>query len=181
MRRAKKEIRERSVIEELLRTCPVGRLGTTAPDGWPMVKPLNFVYLNSRIYFHTAKEGEKIDHIRRDDRVCFEVDQPIAYVRGAKDDPCKAEYLYRSVIIQGRAALVDNEQERREALSALMRKYQPEGGYGDFLPAKLSITGVVRIEIERMTGKQDLGKDHHREAVEQALRTGPVKPIVLEP
>jgi len=181
MRRAKKEITDRSVIEGLLRESRVGRLGTAGPDGWPMVKPLNFVYDHGRIYFHTAKEGEKIDHIRRDDRICFEVDRPIAYVRGTNEDPCKAEYLYRSVIVKGRAVIVEDDQERREALAALMRKYQPEGGYGDYLPEKLAITGVVRIDIMTMTGKQDLGKEQHREAVDRALREGAAFPIVLEP
>jgi nitroimidazol reductase NimA-like FMN-containing flavoprotein (pyridoxamine 5'-phosphate oxidase superfamily) len=181
MRKAKKAITDRSVIEELLRTCPVGRLGTVGPDGWPMVKPLNFAFLNGHVYFHTALEGEKIEHIRRDNKVCFEVDLPIAYVRGALDNPCTAEYLYQSVIIKGAATLVTDEDERRAALSALMRKYQPEGGYGEFLPGKFSITGVVRIDIEQMTGKQDLGKEHHREAVEQALDRGERKPVMLDP
>jgi nitroimidazol reductase NimA-like FMN-containing flavoprotein (pyridoxamine 5'-phosphate oxidase superfamily) len=180
MRRANKEIKDRTVIEDLLRTSPVGRLGTVGPDGRPMIKPLNFVFLGGRIYFHTAKEGEKVDHIRHDNRVCFEIDQPVAYVRGTQDNPCKAEYLYRSVVIKGKAVVIEDEQERREALSALMRKHQPEGGYGDFLAEKLKITGIVRIDIEQMTGKEDLGKEHHREAVEKTLRQGTHMPIVLD-
>ena len=181
MRKAKKEIADRSIIEELLRTCPIGRLGTVGPDGWPMVKPLNFVLLDGRLYFHSALAGEKIEHIKRDNRVCFEVDLPIAYVRGAQDNPCTAEYLYRSVIVKGHASLVKDEEERRSALSALMGKYQPDGGYGEFHPGKLAITGVVRIEIEQMTGKQDLGKEQHREAVEQALLHGAREPVMLDP
>lgn len=158
MRKSKKEIKDRDVIIDLLNTCHVGRLGTIGKDGYPMVKPLNFAYHDGKIYFHTAKEGEKIDDIRRDDRVCFEVDLPIAYVKGTESDPCKAEYLYRSVIIKGRAHIVEDRDELVFGLKCLMRKYQPEGGYGDFIEEKLSITGVVRIDIEEMTGKEDLGK-----------------------
>lgn len=157
MRVAKKEIKDRSIVEELLAKCPVGRMATIGEDGWPMVKPLNFVYRDGKIYFHSAREGEKIDHINRDSRVCFEVDLPIGYVRGAPGDPCRAEYLYQSVICRGRARLVSDDGERRAALAALMKKYQPEGGYGDFLEEKLAITAVVRIIVETMTGKQDLG------------------------
>jgi len=69
MRRAKKEIQARAVVDNLLNTCPVGRLGTIGNDGYPRIKPLNFVYLNGKIYFHSAKEGEKIDDIIRDNRV----------------------------------------------------------------------------------------------------------------
>jgi len=75
MRSWKKEIKEKAVILELLNTCHVGRLGTTGKDGCPMIKPLNFAHYNEKIYFHTAKEGEKIEDIKRDNRVCFEIDQ----------------------------------------------------------------------------------------------------------
>ncbi len=180
MRRSKKEIRDKDVIIDLLNACHVGRLGTVSRDGWPMVKPLNFVYADGKIYFHSAKEGEKIDDIRRDDRVCFEVDLPIAFVRGAAENPCKAEYLYRSVIIKGRAYIVEDEQERRSALRRLMEKYQPEGGYGDFPDAKLAITAIVRIDIEEMTGKEDLGKGEMKEIVIEALFDKLKLPIVLD-
>jgi nitroimidazol reductase NimA-like FMN-containing flavoprotein (pyridoxamine 5'-phosphate oxidase superfamily) len=172
MRQKKKEIRDGKVIEDLLARAAVGRLGTNGVDGYPRVKPLNFVYAPPAIYFHSAKAGEKIDDIARDDRVCFEVDLPVALVKGEPENPCKAGYLYRSVIIYGKAVLVHEESERWKALSELMRKYQPEGGYGDFLEAKLAITAVVRIDIETMTGKEDLGKGELRNRVDAALRSG---------
>ncbi len=177
MRQQKKEIKDRAVVDGLLARAAVGRLGTNGRDGYPRVKPLNFVFAGNAIYFHSAKEGEKIDDIRRDGRVCFEVDLPIAFVKGLPENPCNAEYLYRSVIAYGRAVLVDDEEERRKALAALMRKYQPEGGYGSFPEEKLAITAVVRIDIERMTGKEDLGKGELREKVETALQTGAMLPL----
>lgn len=186
MRRNKKEIKDRSVIVDLLNTCHVGRLGTIGKDGYPMVKPLNFAYVKGdgegfgSIYFHTAKEGEKIEDIKRDNRVCFEVDLPIAYVKGTMADPCKAKYLYRSVIIKGKAYIVEDRNERIFGLKCLMEKYQPEGGYGDFLEEKLQITGVVRIDIEEMVGKEDLGKDKLKEVVLKALEDKVQLPIVIE-
>jgi len=157
MRKANKEIKDISIIEHLLRTCHVGRLGTIGKDGYPVVKPLNFAYHNGKIYFHTALEGEKIEDIRSDNRVCFEVDLPIAYV-GAVNQPCEAAYLYRSVIIKGRAVLVENTDERAMAFESLMDKYQPQGGYGPYVTEKLGLTGIVRIDVEMMSGKEDLGK-----------------------
>ncbi len=155
MRRSKKEIKDPKNIDTLLKTAQVGRLGTINSEGYPMIKPLNFVYEVGRIYFHTALRGEKIDDIRRNSRVVFELDLPIAYVKG-DNNPCSARYLYRSVIVKGRAALVENRVEKVHALKSLMEKYQPEGGYGDFPEEKLAVTGVVRIDIEEMTGKEDL-------------------------
>ena len=112
MRQHKKEINDNNVIDRLLKSATVGRLGTTGRDGYPRIKPLNFVHIDRAIYFHSAKEGEKIDDILRDSRVCFEVDLPIAYVQGRQDDPCKASYLYQSVIICGKAVLVHEGAER---------------------------------------------------------------------
>lgn len=179
VRKANKEIRDPSVIEQLLQTCPVGRLGTNGRDGYPVVKPVNFAYASGRIYVHTALEGEKIDDIKRDDRVCFETDLAIAYVR-ARNQPCEADYLYRSVIIRGRAALVQDAQERMTAFQCLMDKYQPEGGYGAYRTEKLGLAGIIRIDIEEMTGKEDLGKEGQRERVLQALAGSETLPIVLE-
>ena len=179
MRRANKEIKNKDVIIDLLNTCPVGRLGTLGGDGYPMVKPLNFAYQEGKIYFHTAREGEKIADIRRDSRVCFEVDLPIALVK-TKGSPCRAEYLYRSVIIKGRAHILEDESERLAGLTLLMRKYQPAGGYGEFPAEKLKITGVVRIDVEEMTGKEDLGKDALHDAAIKALENKTRLPIVLE-
>ena len=179
MRQQRKEISDRNVIENLLRSAPVGRLGTIGRDGCPRIKPLNFVYANDRIYFHSARAGEKIDDLLRDSRVCFEVDLPIAYVKGRQDDPCKASYLYQSVILYGKAALVGADPERRKALLELMRKYQPGGGYGDFPEAKLALTAVVRIDIERMTGKEDIGKGAMRERVLAGLQAGTPLPMEM--
>jgi nitroimidazol reductase NimA-like FMN-containing flavoprotein (pyridoxamine 5'-phosphate oxidase superfamily) len=155
MRRNKKEIKDPKIINGLLETAQVGRLGTIDCDGYPMIKPLNFVYADGKIYFHTALSGEKIEDIKRNNRVVFELDLPITYVK-ADNNPCSAKYLYRSVIIKGRATMVEDRMDKIFALKRLMEKYQPEGGYGDFPAEKLDITGIVRIDIDEMTGKQDI-------------------------
>ncbi|MHB8770190.1 MAG: pyridoxamine 5'-phosphate oxidase family protein [Syntrophales bacterium] len=179
MRVAKKEIHDQTVIAELLAKSSVGRLGTIGQDGYPMIKPLNFVHHRAKIYFHSAPEGEKIDAIRRDNRVCFEVDLPIAYVKSA-GAPCRADYLYRSVIIRGRAHAVADREERVSALKALMQKYQPEGGYEGFSEETLARTAVVRIDIVEMTGKQDLGKETERDTVMRILRDRALPAVFLE-
>lgn len=179
MRKANKEIASPAAIAALLNRVQVGHLGTVGPDGYPMVKPLNFVYSGGSVYFHSACEGEKIDHIRRNNRVCFEADLPIAYVKGTAADPCRAEYLYQSVIIKGTAHIVEERAEQIAALRQLMEKYQPEGGYGDFLAQKLEITAVVRIDIEEMVGKEDLGKGALNTIALRALHEHVPLPITI--
>ena len=61
MRKLNKKITDPSVILDLLNTCHIGRLGTVGSDGRPTVKPLKFAYHEGRIYFHCAREGEKLD------------------------------------------------------------------------------------------------------------------------
>lgn len=157
MRKANKEIKDQAQIHEILANAPVGRLGTMGKDGYPIIKPLNFVHSGEHIYFHSARKGEKIEDILRDNRVCFEVDVPLRYVK-AKGDPCRAFYNYRSVILKGRAEIIEDSEEKRSAMKTLMKKYQPEGGYGDFLKEKLDITAIIRIDIEAMTGKEDVAE-----------------------
>jgi hypothetical protein len=179
MRQAKKEIRQKEVIINLLNTCHVGRLGTIGGDGYPVIKPLNFAYHGGKIFFHSAQEGEKIENINRDNRVCFETDLPIALVKSRRS-PCRAHYLYQSVIIRGRAFIVRDGAERVVALRHLMKKYQPEGGYGEFPEDKLGLTEVIRIDIEEMAGKEDLGAEDLREAAIKALKETARPPVVIE-
>ena len=208
MRRSEKEIKDKAVIIDVLTRCHIGRLGTIGRDGYPMVKQLNFAYCDEtsnppsspflkggkegdlskggmggfaggKIYFHTAKQGEKIEDIKRDSRVCFEVDLPIAYVK-AKDNPCEADYLYRSVIIKGRAKIIEDMDEKRFALNCLMEKHQPGGGYGDYTEEKLNKVGIVRIDIEEMRGKEDLGDERMQETALKALNEKSFLPITIE-
>ncbi len=179
MRRQEKEVSEKGLVEAFLARLPVGRLVNNRTDGYPRIKPLNFVYYNGFIYFHSARAGEKIDDMARDDRVCFEVDEPIAIVK-ARKQACEATYLYRSLIIKGRASLVEDTAERYEALVSLMEKYQPQSGYGAFPEEKLALTAVIRIHVEESTMKEDLGKGWVREAVLKGLQEGRPLPFVVE-
>jgi len=181
MRRSEKEIKDKTVIIDVLNRCHIGRLGTIGKGGYPMVKPLNFTYNEGKIYFHTATEGEKIDDIKRESRVCFEVDLPIAYVK-AKNNPCEADYLYRSVIIKGRARIIEGMEEKLFALKCLMEKHQPSkaGGYGEYTEDKLRKVGIVRIDIEEMRGKEDLGDERMKGIVLRTLEDNVPLPIAIE-
>ncbi|MHB8766453.1 MAG: pyridoxamine 5'-phosphate oxidase family protein [Deferrisomatales bacterium] len=182
MRRQEREIADRAAVEALLRSCPVGHLATVGAGGWPVVKPVNFVYADGALYLHTAREGEKVDDLRRDDRVCFEVDQPVAYLRAPPDgDACRASYLYRSALAWGRARWVEDPAEKRRALGWLMDKYQGGEPWGQLPEAALAAVGVVRIDVERMTGKENLGRGPVWEAAAQALARGEALPLTLEP
>jgi nitroimidazol reductase NimA-like FMN-containing flavoprotein (pyridoxamine 5'-phosphate oxidase superfamily) len=84
------------------------------------------------------------------------VDEPIAYVL-AKGSACSSNYFYRSIIVKGKAHLVNQREKKLTVLKKLMEKYQPEGGYGEFPEAVVQKTAVVEISIQELTAKQNLG------------------------
>jgi nitroimidazol reductase NimA-like FMN-containing flavoprotein (pyridoxamine 5'-phosphate oxidase superfamily) len=180
MRRDDQEISDPEVLRDVLDRCQIGRLGTVGVDGRARIKPVSFVAIENCIYFHSALEGEKIDDIKRDRRVCFETDIPVAYVK-AGNKACSAGYLYRSVIIQGIASLVEDRQEKLLALDGLMHKHEESDQQFEYGEAALEQTGIIRIDIEQMTGKESLGKGSVREAALEALNSGAPLPIVIEP
>ena len=94
MRRPEREIKDQEIIKALLDQSQVGRMATVNRRGYPVIKPVNYLYRDGKIYLHSSKKGEKISDIRRGSPVCFEVDQPVAYVP-ARGPACKASYYYQ--------------------------------------------------------------------------------------
>lgn len=140
----------------LLERSPVGRIATVNQKGFPVIKPVNFLYLDGKIYFHSSTKGEKTEDIERGSSVCFEVDEPIAYVI-AGTAACKASYYYRSILIKGKAAFVKGRDKKMKILERMMEKYQPEKNYGEIPIEILEKTAVIEILIKEITGKENLG------------------------
>jgi nitroimidazol reductase NimA-like FMN-containing flavoprotein (pyridoxamine 5'-phosphate oxidase superfamily) len=156
MRHPERELKNRETIIAVLERSLVGRMATVNREGFPVIKPVNFLFWNGKIYFHSSKKGEKMRDIRRGSPVCFEVDEPIAYVK-TKGSACKANYYFRSIIIKGKAALVNHRSRKLEILERLMEKYQPDGGYEGIQDEILKKTAVIEISVQEMTGKENLG------------------------
>ena len=156
MRRKEKEIRNREVLEELLRSAPVCRIGLgpgaggTERDGYPYIVPVHFVYSEGWIYIHSAREGRKIDMLTRNPRVCVEIDEYLGLIPAEK--ACDYGSRYRSLIAFGRAKVVEAEEEKRRALQLLMGKYT--GRSFDFSAREVKSVGIIEIQLEEVTGKQ---------------------------
>ena len=151
MRRREREIRDQAGIQEILEKGLVCRLGLY--DGqYPYVVPMNYGYRDGRLYFHCAAEGRKIDILKKNDRVCIEVDIDSRIVRG--DMPCRWAAKYRSVIGFGRARIVDDENAKKAGLDVIMAHYGGSGGEYD--EKSLQRTSVIEVVLESMTGKQSL-------------------------
>jgi nitroimidazol reductase NimA-like FMN-containing flavoprotein (pyridoxamine 5'-phosphate oxidase superfamily) len=156
MRHPERKIKNGETIKAILQQSAVGRIGTVNRKGFPVIKPVNFLYWNEKIYIHSSMKGEKIRDIRQGSPVCFEVDEPIAYGT-AQETACTGNYYYRSIVVKGTAALVTFRKRRLEILEKLMEKYQPEGGYAGMPEETLQKTAVIEISFQEVTGKEKLG------------------------
>ena len=149
VRRADREITERAQIDEIIARARVCRLGMTVGDQ-PYVVPLSFAYLDGRIYVHSALEGRKLEAIRANPLVCFEVDIDHLFVEGAR--PCDSSIRYRSVIGFGRASIVGDPEEKLRALQAIVARYSENAGEMD--SNKIARVEVIRVDLDEVTGKQ---------------------------
>jgi nitroimidazol reductase NimA-like FMN-containing flavoprotein (pyridoxamine 5'-phosphate oxidase superfamily) len=157
------EIRSKSNMVEFLNSEPVGRVCSIDANGFPQAIPMNFVYLNGFVYMHSHPFGEKLDNIRRNPQVGFEVDRHICFLPSYyfhPTDASQADTLYISVVIKGRAELVEDRGEKAEALNALMQKYQKEGRYEPLdrdMPVVREVA-VIKVVPLDMRGKYKIGQ-----------------------
>ena len=150
-------------VAEFLEREHVGRIASTDKNGYPQVIPMNFVFLGGAIYMHSFPRGEKIDNITRNDKVGFEVDRELEFLPSYFTHPTDAsvaDTLYISVVIKGRACVVEDYTEKCLALNGLMQKYQPEGGYEPVCPTDLVLdqAAVIKVVPEEMRGKYKIGQ-----------------------
>ncbi|MDP8888081.1 MAG: pyridoxamine 5'-phosphate oxidase family protein [Thermoproteota archaeon] len=159
----KYEIQSRHNMIEFLNSQPAGRIASLDGNGYPQVIPMNFVYHAGVIYMHSHPFGEKLDNIRRNPNVGFEVDQHICFLPSYyfhPTDASQADTLYISVVIKGKAELVQGHEEKALALNALMEKYQKEGGY-EALDANMPSVhevAIIKVIPRDMRGKYKIGQ-----------------------
>ena len=168
MLRKRCEINSMEEIETILKRATVGRLATIGKDGYPYIIPVNYVWYDGSIYFHCAHVGEKIDNIRRDSKVCFEVDIPLSYL-GLEYDrnrpTCHVHQFYHCIIIRGRAEFVEDPQEKVASLNALVASHE---GNEEFEKVKEDTKGVrlctvIAVRVDSISGKSDLAQKMSKE------------------
>lgn len=147
VRRQDRLLDERQALE-LLQSADYGVLALATEQGGYGV-PLNFVLCGSTIYFHSAMEGRKLQAIKYEERATFCV------VGGVKSCPEEFTTEYESVVVGGRMRMVEQAEERVEALRLLVGKYAPQyAARGDEAIARSQHrTAVMALECESFSGK----------------------------
>jgi len=157
-------IKSKERIIQFLNNENTGRISSIDKDGFPQIIPMNFVFLNNTVYMHSHIKGEKIENIKRNSKVGFEVDKNLEFLPSYFSDPedaSLADTLYISVVIKGDAILVEDKEEKVLALNGLMEKYQPEGQYEPMREDMdvLDATAVIKIIPKEMNGKYKIGQN----------------------
>ncbi len=149
MRRKEREITDIREIEEIIGKARVCRIAF-ADGNEPYIVPVFFGYEDRTLYIHSAREGRKLDMLRRNNRVCFEIDADVDIIAGEK--ACQFSAKYRSVIGTGKARILKENEEKSRALQTIVKHYS--GGEFTFTEAELDKVLVWKIEIEQFSGKK---------------------------
>lgn len=173
------QIKSEHRIIDFLNSQPVGRISSIDIEGFPQVIPMNFVFVKSKhemkinkrstpinsntIYMHSHPFGEKIENIKRNSKVGFEVDQHVCFLPSYyfhPTDASQADTLYISVVIKGNAFMIDDDIEKAFALNMLMQKYQTEGFYEslDQFMRSVRAVSVIKIVPQDIRGKYKIGQ-----------------------
>ena len=133
---------------EILDKAKRGTLAVLGDDDYPYTVPFDYVYDDGHIYFHCAKEGHKLDAVRRHDKVSFCV------LSDGRLEDNDWWYHFTSVIVFGRIREIIDEAEKDRRLRQLGNKYFPtEQHLEKEMNEAASRAVVLDLEIEHMTGK----------------------------
>lgn len=140
-------------IGRILKSSVCGRLGTMNEDGYPYVVAVHFVYHEGCIYIHGLHKGQKFDNIRRNFKVCFEIDEMQKIPANNSDIPSSVKMTYKSVIILGDAILMEDLDLKREVLNTFVEKYTPELMGIDLQEDRIRSIAVIEIMMRKTTGR----------------------------
>ena len=149
MRRSDKAVTEAAAIEKILRAGTTCQLAFSA-DPVPYLVTLNYGYHDGNLYFHAAREGRKIELIRKHGQAAFTVALDLGLIKGEK--ACDWSVRFQSVVGHGPISLFESPEDKRQALDLFMSHYSGDDfSYPDKM---IQATAVFKLEISSMTVKQ---------------------------
>jgi len=150
MRKSKQEIKNDKVLEEILGNAIICRMAMMDGDR-PYIIPFNYGYSDGCLFIHSAPEGKKIDLLKQNPEVCFEVEDKMEITKGER--ACDWSTRYRSVVGYGEVEILSDEASKRQGLEVIMAQHgAPE--LVEFNSKNLGRMVILKIRITSMTGKQ---------------------------
>ncbi len=150
MRRFAQQLSEKECIDILQRNTN-GILAVQGDNGYPYAVPLSYALCDGKIYFHSAVQGHKIDALIANEKCSFCVVD--------KDQIVPEEFTtyFRSVILFGKAHIIEDKEEMLKALNLLADKYSPKQTDEERraeIDHGIGRVAIIELTIEHMTGKQ---------------------------
>jgi len=155
MRRIDREVTDINEILKIVDKAKIIHLGLFDNE-YPYIVPLHYGYEykdgNLIFYMHVAKEGHKLDLIRRNQNVCIELECDIKLISGG-DIPCKYGSTFASVIGRGYAEILNDEQEKITGLKLLMMNQT--GREFDIDERMANTVNVLKVTVHSFTAKSN--------------------------
>lgn len=151
MRRKDRQISDEEA-KELLKKGEYGFLATVDSENQPYVIPVSYVIMDNQILVHCAKQGKKLDNIQNEPKVCFSV---VGETQPALEKKNNFTTYFESVVVFGKAYLINDNEVKEKALYNLCEKYLPEhmDKAKDAVEMSFKATEVFAISMDHITGK----------------------------
>ena len=150
MRKANQEITDQQIIAEVLNGSKICRIAMMDGDK-PYLLPFNYGHADRCLYIHSAPAGKKIDLLRKNPSVCFEIEHTARLI--TKESACKWATLYRSVVGYGNVEIVTDFESKQRGLEIIMSQHGAPDLI-DFEPNQVELMVILKIAINSITGKQ---------------------------
>ena len=157
MRRRDRQINDMAEIIGIVERQKVCNLAMCADDQ-PYVIPMLYGFEDNTMYFHCAEVGMKLDILRKNPNVCFEIQSSKTdSVVENSDRPCDWGIVYESVIGFGKAEIVDDRDTKIKVYNLIVAKMQPDGYVHSeelYTEKKIKGTFIIKVSVGSMTGKR---------------------------
>lgn len=151
MRRKDKEITDPEIIREILENTEICRLGLVDNEEAYIV-PVNYAYMEGAIFIHSAMNGRKMEILRKNNKVTFEVEGKATIVAGSK--ACDWTTRYRSVMGKGIITIETDPLMKKHGLDLIMKKYGWNNKEPEYDEALMSRVCMLHLRIQSTSGKQ---------------------------
>lgn len=149
MRRPEKRIKEFAQIEDIINQSAICRLAFSDND-IPYIVPMCFGFHKRTLYFHSSPEGQKIDILKKNPHVCFEMDLDVEVMES--EVACQWGMKYRSIVGSGKVEMIADPEEKRFALEQIMARYSDRSFA--FSQKAVGRTFVFKVKIKKISGKK---------------------------
>lgn len=154
MRRADREVTDEKMIDDIICKSKICRIGFN-DNGEVYIVPLNFGYVHEdgkRIfYFHSAKAGRKVELVRANPVVGFELDT--SYELWEADIACNFSAGYQSVIGNGKISIVEDDALKENALTEIMATNTGKREW-NFAPQMINAVAIFKLEVINISCKE---------------------------